>query len=84
MDVQAYVDELTANAVAASRALANAALPYLLRLTEKGLDDALLESPGLHAGVYLYRGKMVNEAAGRTLGIEAQPLDSLLGAGGAA
>lgn len=65
----------------ASRALANASLPYLLSIAERGLDRALQEDPGLAAGVYLWRGAMVNEKAGAALNVPARALSSLLGPG---
>lgn len=63
----------------ASRALANVALPYLLAHGNKGLDQALNDDPGLAAGVYLYRGHMVNAAVGEALQIPASPLGDLMG-----
>jgi len=52
------VPNLTANiARTATRAFANAWLPYLLQLADRGLDRALEEDPGLAAGIYLYRGQ---------------------------
>lgn len=76
------VPNLTANiARTASRALANAALPYLARLAGEGLEPALRGDPGLAEGVYLYRGHMVNRGAGETLGIEVAELPDLLAAG---
>jgi len=62
----------------ASRALANVVLPYLLAHGRKGLDEALRDDPGLAAGVYLYRGQMVNQAVGEALQIPATPLGELL------
>lgn len=63
----------------ASRALANVALPYLLAHGQKGLDEALRDDPGLAAGVYLYRGQMVNAAVGEAIQVPATPLDILIG-----
>jgi alanine dehydrogenase len=79
-DVVHYcVPNMTANiARTASRALATTAIPYIVALTEKGLGRALREDAGLSAGVYLYNGQMVNEAAGATLGFPAMPLQELL------
>jgi alanine dehydrogenase len=82
-DVVHYcVPNMTANiARTASRALANAALPYLLNLAGKGLEGALLDDAGLAAGVYLFRGTMVNERAGETLRLPATPISRLLEGG---
>ena len=84
-DVVHYcVPNLTANvARTASRALANAALPYLVELANEGLEVALRHDPGLAQGLFLYRGRMVNERAGKRLGIPVVPLASLLDEGAA-
>jgi alanine dehydrogenase len=75
-DVVHYcVPNLTSNmARTASRALVNAAMPFVLELAARGVDDALDTVPGLAAGVYLYRGKMVHDITGQTLGIPAEPV----------
>jgi alanine dehydrogenase len=57
----------------ASRALTNAALPYVVGLAG-GVEQALRADPGLAEGVLLHRGRMVSDHVGRTLGIPAQPL----------
>jgi len=73
------VPNMTANiARTASRALASAALPYLIGLTGRGVNQALRGDPGLGEGVYLYRGKMVQEVVGATLGISTASLPVLL------
>jgi alanine dehydrogenase len=79
-DVVHYcVPNVTANvARTASRALANASLPYISALADKGVDGALRDDPGLAAGVYLYKGQMVHRMAGETLGIPVTPLEQLL------
>jgi alanine dehydrogenase len=76
------VPNMTSNiARTASRALASAALPYLVSLAGKGLDTALLEDPGLAEGVLIYRGRLVNQQVGEALGIEAEPIAGLLKGG---
>jgi alanine dehydrogenase len=79
-DVVHYcVPNMTANvARTASRTLANSALPYITEIADRGLDAALQSDPGLAAGVYLYRGKIVNERLGEILGTAATPLEQLL------
>jgi len=73
------VPNMTANIPrTASRALANTALPYLVELAGEGLDATLRNDPGLAAGVYLYRGKMVNASVGEALGLPVIPLVDLL------
>ncbi len=78
------VPNMTANiARTASRALAHAALPYLLALAGKGLERALAEDAGLAAGTSLFRGQVVHAALGHLLGVEITPIERLLGSGGA-
>jgi alanine dehydrogenase len=79
-DVVHYcVPNMTANvARTASRALADAVVGPLRSLGAKGVERALGEDAGLAAGVYLYRGKLVNDALARALGSPPTPLSSLL------
>jgi alanine dehydrogenase len=79
-DVVHYcVPNMTANvARTASRALANAALPYLMELAARGLEPTLRENPDMADGVYLYRGRMVNPRVAETHAIPAAPLATLL------
>jgi alanine dehydrogenase len=73
------VPNMTANiARTSSRALANAALPYVARLADLGLDEALRRDPGLAEGVYLYRGRLVQPRVGELLGLPTPPLAELL------
>lgn len=79
-DVVHYcVPNMTANiARTASRALTNAAFPFVLEIANKGVDAALRENAGLAEGVFLYKGKMVNATVGEALGIPVTPLRQLL------
>jgi alanine dehydrogenase len=79
-DVVHYcVPNMTANiARTASRALVNATLPYLMDLAGKGLERALSEDDGLAAGLYLYRGKLVNENVAAAFGMKAELLATVL------
>jgi alanine dehydrogenase len=73
------VPNMTANvARTASRAMSDAILGPVQRLAALGVPAALAADPGLAAGVYLYRGRVVNEQLARILGEEAQPLAGLL------
>jgi alanine dehydrogenase len=73
------VPNMTSNiARTASRSLANAAMPYISAIADNGLDAALAADPGLARGVYIYRGKVVNEAVAQPLGVEARSLTDLL------
>jgi alanine dehydrogenase len=80
-DVVHYcVPNMTANvARTASRALSDAILGPVRRLADHGLRQALAADPGLAAGVYLYRGQVVNAPLARILGTQPAALDALLG-----
>jgi alanine dehydrogenase len=74
------VPNMTANIPrTASRALANAALPYLEELAGRGLDAALRADPGLAESVYLYGGHPVHGSVAETLGTDPVPLERLIG-----
>jgi alanine dehydrogenase len=83
-DVLHYcVPNMTANIPrTATRALATAAIPYLMEVAEMGLEGALTGNPGLAAGVFVYKGKMVHERVGKALEMPVTPLGALLGKGG--
>ena len=63
----------------ASRALTIAALPFLSRLADKGVDVALREDAGLARGVYMYRGHVVNPFVAKAMGEAPESLAKLLG-----
>jgi alanine dehydrogenase len=79
-DVVHYcVPNMTANiARTASRALSNAVLPTLKDIVRKGLSQAIVEDPGLAAGIYLYRGRMVNDRVAAQLETAAESLPKLI------
>lgn len=79
-DVVHYcVPNMTADiARTASRALADAALPYIIEMAEKGVAAALRDDPGLGESVFLYKGRMVNQGAGEVFEIPATPLRRLM------
>ncbi len=73
------VPNMTANvARTASRALSAAAISFIAELSNKSVEGALRDHFGLAAGVYMYKGKMVNDGAGATLGLTATPLHKLI------
>jgi alanine dehydrogenase len=77
------VPNMTANvARTASRSLANAVLPHLLELADRGLEEALATRPGLAQGVCLYRGRPVQRQVGEALAVESVPLAQVLGGKG--
>ncbi len=83
-DVVHYcVPNMTANiARTASRALASAAVPYLTALADRTVYGALQDDAGLAAGVYMYKGQVVNRSVGEVHGLPASDLEKLLTAGG--
>lgn len=62
----------------ASRVLSDAALPHVLEIAEKGLEQSLAADPGLAAGVYAYRGTLVHQAVAGHLGVPHTSLAALL------
>jgi alanine dehydrogenase len=73
------VPNMTANAPrTASRAMTLAALPFVTRLAEEGLEAGLRRDPGLARGTYTYRGRLVNEVAAAALGLAPARLSDLL------
>jgi alanine dehydrogenase len=63
-----------------SMALAQALLPYLLKISRDGLAGALGSSPELARGVYMHGGVCVRPGLAEALGVPAQPLSALLAA----
>ncbi len=73
------VPNMTANvARTASRALASTALPYVQAIVDKGLEQALAGDKGLADGVYLYKGRLVNQGLADILHAPASPIQSLI------
>jgi alanine dehydrogenase len=63
--------------VTSTFALTNATLPYALALAERG-TEAVLEEPGLRAGLNVARGKVTHPAVASALGTEYVPPDEAL------
>jgi alanine dehydrogenase len=59
-------------------ALSNATVPYVMRLAEKGVLDALRNDPVLAKGVNTYGGKITYKAVAEALGLEYTPLESMI------
>jgi alanine dehydrogenase len=55
-------------------ALTNSTFPYLLELANLGLDRAMLQNPGLRAGVNTYRGEVTHPGVAESQGREAAQL----------
>jgi alanine dehydrogenase len=62
----------------ASRAIELATLPYLLRLGELGLRQALLDVPALFKAAQVYRGELASRRVARHHGMTRRPLKELL------
>ncbi|MSQ08575.1 MAG: alanine dehydrogenase [Dehalococcoidia bacterium] len=58
----------------ATLALTNATLPYVAAIASKGVAAAARDDSSLASGVNVYRGTLVSEAVGRSVGITATPL----------
>jgi alanine dehydrogenase len=59
-------------------ALANATLPYVRALADKGYRDACLDDPHLLAGLNVHRGRITHQAVARDLGLDYTPADVAL------
>jgi len=70
-----------ASAVArtASLALTGALLPSVRALAGSGVEAALANDPGLAAGTYVHRGRLVSAAVARSFGVPWEPLATVLG-----
>jgi len=69
----------TSIARTASRVLTMSALPWIERIAAERLDTAFAGDSGLRQGVYMYQGKIVNEALAGILEIPPVALTDLLG-----
>jgi len=58
-------------------ALSNATLPYLVKLADKGVSEAIRNDPSLAKGVNVYRGKITYPAVAEALGLGYTPLTSV-------
>lgn len=55
-------------------ALANATIPYALKLADLGYEEALSSDGALRKGVNVFQGKLTNKAVAESLGLEYTPL----------
>ncbi len=62
----------------ASIALAHAVMPYLIRLGDLGIEDALRECPQLARGVYTYGGECVHSRLANACKTAYRPLSEIL------
>ena len=61
----------------ATEALCNATLPYIEKLAEAGVVEAMLQDETLAKGLNTFRGQMVNQTVGKALGKTAVGLECL-------
>ncbi|UCF58051.1 MAG: alanine dehydrogenase [Deltaproteobacteria bacterium] len=59
-------------------ALSNATLPYLMKLADQGILDAVRKDHALAKGVNIYLGKITYKAVAETFGLEYRPLESMI------
>ena len=59
----------------ATLALANATLPYALKLADLGYEKALLSDKALKKGLNVFQGKLVNRAVAESLSLQYVPFD---------
>ncbi len=58
-------------------ALSNATLPYVLKLANKGVEDAIRSDHGLALGVNVYKGRITYPAVAQAFGMEYTPIEDL-------
>lgn len=59
-------------------ALSNATLPYLMKLAEEGIEEAIKNDAVLAKGINVYKGKVTYQAVADALDLEYTPLSSML------
>jgi alanine dehydrogenase len=59
-------------------ALTNMTLPYVVAISERGLEDAVRQDPVLGRGVNVYGGSVTNPAVAEAHGMEHVPLSSVI------
>ena len=63
----------------ATFALTNTTLPYVERIAELGVDEAVRREPALRLGANVWRGEVVCEGVADSLELPYRELDELLG-----
>jgi alanine dehydrogenase len=66
--------------VTATHALANATLPYVIALADKGVAEAIAADPGLRKGVNVVGGVATHAAVARSIGQDPVPVEQALAA----
>ena len=59
-------------------ALSNATMPYILKLANNGVKEALATDPGFALGMNIYQGKLCYEAVAEAFNLNYTPLSNLV------
>jgi alanine dehydrogenase len=59
-------------------ALANATMPHILALADKGWQEACRQDPHLAQGLSTHEGRLLSPAVGEALGLEAEQPEAAL------
>jgi alanine dehydrogenase len=59
-------------------ALTNVTLPYVVKLANVGVKQAIKSDPGLKLGINVYKGHVTHSAVAESQGLEYTPLDELV------
>ena len=62
-------------------ALTNVTLPYVVAIADQGLDEAVRADPALALGVNVIGGAITNDGVAAAHGLDAVPLERLIGVG---
>jgi alanine dehydrogenase len=58
--------------------LSNASIPFVLKLADQGIQEAIRKDRALASGVNIYQGKITYKAVAEALDLEYTPLDSMI------
>ncbi|TAN75814.1 MAG: alanine dehydrogenase, partial [Gallionella sp.] len=64
--------------ITSTLALTNATLPYVLKLADKGYQQAIKESPALLKGLNIIGGKITHKKVAEAFGLEHYPAESFI------
>ncbi|MGV6859450.1 MAG: alanine dehydrogenase [bacterium] len=68
----------SASARTATQALSNATLPYVIKLANEGLENALTSHQGLRNGLNIYNGHVTHPAVAEALALPYTPVETWL------
>jgi alanine dehydrogenase len=64
--------------ISSTHALANATLPYVIALADRGVEGAIRRDPGLRPGVNVAAGAVTHPAVAEAVGVECVPVERAL------